>query len=101
MTSAPSRNAASARMLQLDDPSTWRPPVIRQPGLLIAPVLLAVLLVVVFAGTAREVRAADRFRVGSKNFTEQLILGEIFAEALDGAGIKVERKLNLGGSLVA
>jgi osmoprotectant transport system substrate-binding protein len=67
--------------------------VTRLPGLLIALVLLA--------GMALEARAADRFRIGSKNFTEQLILGEIFAEALDGAGIKVERKLNLGGSLVA
>ena len=48
-----------------------------------------------------DARAADRFRIGSKNFTEQLILGEIYAEALEGAGIKVERKLNLGGTLVA
>lgn len=46
-------------------------------------------------------QAADRFRVGSKNFTEQLILGEVYAQALEGAGIKVERKLNLGGTLVA
>ena len=63
--------------------------------------LLGLLLTLGLLGAGLDARAADRFRVGSKNFTEQLILGEIFADALEGAGIKVERKLNLGGSLVA
>jgi osmoprotectant transport system substrate-binding protein len=40
-------------------------------------------------------------RIGSKNFTESLILGEMYALALENAGYKVERKLNLGGTLVA
>jgi osmoprotectant transport system substrate-binding protein len=40
-------------------------------------------------------------RVGSKNFTEQLILGEMYALLLDNAGIPVEKHLNLGGTLVA
>lgn len=40
-------------------------------------------------------------RVGSKDFTEQLILGEIYALALEDAGYSVERKLNLGGTPVA
>lgn len=40
-------------------------------------------------------------RVGSKNFTEQLILGEIWAQALEAAGARVERRLNLGGTLIA
>ena len=40
--------------------------------------------------------------VGSKNFTEQLILGEIMAQQLERRlGQKVERKLNLGGTLLA
>jgi len=39
-------------------------------------------------------------RVGSKNFTEQVILGEIAAQALERAGLKVDRKLDLGGSFV-
>ena len=40
--------------------------------------------------------------VGSKNFTEQLILGEILAQQLERKlGQKVERKLNLGGTLLA
>jgi osmoprotectant transport system permease protein len=39
--------------------------------------------------------------VGSKNFTEQLILGEIVAQAIErGTGLRVDRKLNLGGTLI-
>jgi len=40
-------------------------------------------------------------RVGSKNFTEQFILGELYAQALEASGIKTEKKLNLGGTLIA
>lgn len=39
--------------------------------------------------------------IGSKNFTEQLILGEMYAQMLEAAGIEVERSLNLGGTVVA
>lgn len=39
--------------------------------------------------------------IGSKNFTEQLILGEMYAQLLESAGIEVERSLNLGGTIVA
>jgi osmoprotectant transport system substrate-binding protein len=39
--------------------------------------------------------------VGSKNFTEALILGEMYSLALENAGYDVKRKLNLGGTLVA
>jgi osmoprotectant transport system substrate-binding protein len=39
--------------------------------------------------------------VGSKDFTEQLILGEIYALMLEENGFTVERKLNLGGTPVA
>ena len=34
--------------------------------------------------------------VGSTNFYEQEILGEVFAQVLEGAGIEVERKFQLG-----
>lgn len=40
-------------------------------------------------------------RVGSKDFTEQFIIGEMYALALEKAGFQVERKLNLGGAPVA
>ena len=44
---------------------------------------------------------AQTVKVGSKNFTEQFILAEIYAQALEAAGIKVDRKINLGGTLIA
>ena len=45
--------------------------------------------------------AQQPVRVGSKNFTEQFILGELYAQALEANGIKTEKKLNLGGTLIA
>ncbi|MBW4466975.1 MAG: quaternary ammonium transporter [Pegethrix bostrychoides GSE-TBD4-15B] len=40
-------------------------------------------------------------KVGSKDFTEAFIIGEMYALALEKAGVPVERKLNLGGTPVA
>jgi glycine betaine/choline ABC-type transport system substrate-binding protein len=40
-------------------------------------------------------------KVGSKNFTEQIVLGEIYAQALQAAGYKVSKDLNLGSETVA
>ena len=39
--------------------------------------------------------------VGSKNFTEQYILGEIYVQALEAAGYKVKKDLDLGPERVA
>ena len=39
--------------------------------------------------------------VGSKNFTEQFILGEIYAQGLEAAGYDVSTDLNLGDEQVA
>jgi glycine betaine/choline ABC-type transport system substrate-binding protein len=39
--------------------------------------------------------------VGSKNFTEEFILGEIYAQALQAAGYDVKKQLNLGDSNIA
>lgn len=39
--------------------------------------------------------------VASKDFTEQFILGEIYAQLLEAEGFQVERKLDLGGTPVA
>jgi len=38
--------------------------------------------------------------VGSKNFTESVILGELLAQKLEGAGCRVDRRLNMGGTFV-
>lgn len=43
----------------------------------------------------------ERIIVGSKNFTEQVILGELMAQAIERyAGLPVDRRLNLGGTLI-
>jgi glycine betaine/choline ABC-type transport system substrate-binding protein len=39
--------------------------------------------------------------VGSKNFTEQIVLGEIYAQALEAAGYDVSKDLSLGDETVA
>ena len=39
--------------------------------------------------------------IGSKNFDEQFILGEIYAQALEAAGYTVNTELNLGSEVVA
>ena len=42
----------------------------------------------------------DPIVVGSKNFTESVLLGEVIAQKLEKAGCSVTRKLDLGGTLV-
>lgn len=60
---------------------------------------LAGLAAVALAGCGRGPRALV---VGSKNFTEQVILGEIAAQQLERRlGAPVTRKLDLGGTLLA
>ena len=39
--------------------------------------------------------------IGSKNFTEEIVLGEIYSQALEAAGYKVKKDLNLGSETVA
>ena len=39
--------------------------------------------------------------VGSKNFTEQYVLGELYAQALEAKGFNVETKLDLGSAAIA
>lgn len=39
--------------------------------------------------------------VGSKNFTEDILLAEIFSQTLEAGGIPVTRKFNLGGTAIA
>ncbi|MEO1208811.1 MAG: glycine betaine ABC transporter substrate-binding protein [Cyanobacteria bacterium J06638_20] len=65
--------------------------------------LLTATLVVACAGGGDpgDDAASASIRVGSKDFTEQFILGEMYALVLEDAGFEVERKLNLGGTPVA
>jgi osmoprotectant transport system permease protein len=46
-------------------------------------------------------RSSGAIVVGSKNFTEQVILGELLAQTIEReAGLPVDRRLNLGGTLI-
>jgi osmoprotectant transport system permease protein len=46
-------------------------------------------------------RSSGTIVVASKNFTEQIILGELLAQTIErDAGLSVERRLNLGGTLI-
>ncbi|HYL27371.1 MAG TPA: glycine betaine ABC transporter substrate-binding protein [Candidatus Nitrosotalea sp.] len=40
-------------------------------------------------------------RVASKNFTESFVIAEIYAQALEAAGLRVERLFNLGSTQIA
>lgn len=40
-------------------------------------------------------------KIGSKNFTESVLIGELYAQALERKGIRVQRRFNLGGTLIA
>ena len=45
--------------------------------------------------------AGTTITVGSKNFTEEFILGEIYAQSLKAAGYKIKKQLNLGSEQIA
>jgi osmoprotectant transport system permease protein len=45
------------------------------------------------------VNSANKIRVGSKDFTESIILAEILAQMLEKKGITIERQFELGGNL--
>jgi osmoprotectant transport system substrate-binding protein len=48
-----------------------------------------------------EKRGGDAIVVGSKNFTEQIVLAELFAQQIEApSALRVERKLNLGGTFI-
>ena len=53
-----------------------------------------------FAGVSATSQDLPTIRVGSKDFTEQIILAEMVALILEDAGYTVERQLNLGGTVV-
>jgi osmoprotectant transport system permease protein len=69
-----------------------------------AAIALAVLLLTAAAGAVWASGFASRrdVIVGSKNFTEQVVLGELLAQVIErDAGATVERRFNLGGTAIA
>ncbi len=72
------------------------------------PALLAALALALLAacGNVGGEQASDQgggpaITIGSKDFTEQFILGELYAQALEANGFNVEKKLNLGSEQIA
>jgi len=63
-------------------------------------VRLHIAVIVLIALTACTRSETKPIVVGSKNFTESVLLGEIAAQELESNGCKVDRRLNMGGSLV-
>lgn len=64
--------------------------------LLTAPFLVALMAAVFLGGCS----STKPVRVGSKDFTEEFIIGNMYALLLEANDIPVERKLNLGGTPV-
>ena len=61
--------------------------------------LLACALVTLAAGCGK--RGQQTIVVGSKNFTEQIVLAELFAQQIEAhSAMRVEREVNLGGTLL-
>jgi osmoprotectant transport system permease protein len=65
----------------------------------IATIAIALIAVAAWAAVA-SIRSSAVIRVGSKNFTEQILLGELLAQTLESRGVRVERRLNLGGTFI-
>jgi glycine betaine/choline ABC-type transport system substrate-binding protein len=60
---------------------------------------LASLVALAMSGCGK--RGGDAIVVGSKNFTDQIVLGELFAQQIEAhSALRVERKLNLGGTFI-
>ena len=66
-----------------------------------APVAIAAGVIILVAATSGiGSPARGTIVIGSKNFTEQVVLGELVAQTLERRGIAVTRRLNLGGSFI-
>jgi len=77
-----------ARLAALVRPSAWA----------VSCSLLTVAFLLPVAGCRRH---SDRIVIGSKNFTEQLVLGELFAQIIEArAHLPVERRFYLAGTFI-
>lgn len=70
----------------------------------VASVTIKLILILGFSfffggGTATSSSNSQKIVVGSKDFTESVILAEILAQTLEKQGVTVERQLELGGNL--
>jgi osmoprotectant transport system permease protein len=58
------------------------------------------IILILFILIALSCTEAQTIRVGAKHFNENYILGEIISQLIENEGYEVERKFNLGGTLV-
>jgi len=73
----------------------------QQRPLAAVALLLVAVAATVSAGAALAAGITTDIVVGSKNFTEQVILGELLAQKIErDTGLTVGRRLNLGGTLI-
>jgi len=67
----------------------------------VAGIAAAVVAVVLLSSGVAARRTGGTIVVGSKNFTEQNILGELLAQTIErDTGFPVDRRLNLGGTII-
>jgi osmoprotectant transport system permease protein len=92
--------------LSIDGALTVLEQTLKKGGRRTRPVLIGLVVaaaLVVGAAFAMQSTAAraGAIRVGSKNFTEQVLLGEILARTIESrTSLPVERRLNLGGTFI-
>ncbi len=105
LDAAVERVAALLQARVTEAPEASRAPV---AWLLAAAMLLATTIAVAFLGDGRTSAMASsdprsgrrpRLTVCTKDFTEQVILGEILAQGLEARGVDVVRRFELGGHL--
>jgi osmoprotectant transport system substrate-binding protein len=61
---------------------------------------VVILWAVLFGGSFQGTWAQEKIVVGSKGFTEQLVLGNMVAFLMENSGFKVDRKIGLGGTVI-
>jgi osmoprotectant transport system substrate-binding protein len=59
---------------------------------------VALAIPIVLGGTANAKSTAPAVTIGTKNFTEQYVLGQLYKQALEAKGFKVSYKENIGSS---
>lgn len=79
--------------------------IMRKRMKLLITVIVVVMLTLAITGCGNKNNTGSgnkntTIRVGTKDFTENLIVGELYALALENAGYKVERVPNIAGSII-
>ena len=94
--------SVAARLQARVRPASARPPSLRPlllAGIAVAAVALVARHTAVADGGILAARARPRVVVCTKDFTEQVILGELLSQDLEARGVEVIRRFELGGNL--